>query len=322
MESIGGIGGEKKWEKIPAYGFALLDPRPTPLAKENNQKIFSNARGGVLGVEMTLPEFAEQCTLGNIDPQHTDKDIHTAAIDIAVNFPVPPKEATMLTVRPDLDAFGSMAVLSLRQKGVVLTPEIESRIQNISAADRLANAGWPGPKPLPNKEDVWWDENESLAAVGRMTADFKVPVPERIRLLEKWLETGEEPRGYKEGAFQEKLLMVEALEKGEIKSQVFEGGKIAFVESVYRSGTSIGYALAPVVVALNPSFSESGGEPYKKYTICQFTPDYVDMVDVLRELNELEGGWGGSPTVIGSPQGIASSLHTGQIVEVITRHLL
>lgn len=319
MENL--VPQEGKWEKPPAYEFALLDPRPIPAAREANKRIFANIKGEVLGVEMTLPEFADKCTLGNIDPQHTDKDIHTAAIDLAVNFPVPPNEATMLTVRPDLDAFGSMAILSLRQKGIAITPEIQGRIQNISAADRLANAGWSGPKPLPKKEGVWWDENESLAALGRMITDFKVPVPERIKLLEKWFETGEEPQGYKEKAFQEKLSMVEALERGEIKSQVFADDKIALVESTHRSGTSIGYGLSPVVVALNPSFSQSGSEPYKKYTICQFTPDYVDMTAVLKELNELESGWGGSPTIIGSPQGISSNLTPEKIIEVVAKHL-
>ena len=41
----------------------------------------------------------------------------------------------------------------------------------------------------------------------------------------------------------------------------------------------------------------------------------------LAELAALEPGWGGSPTIGGSPQGVSSLLTTEQVVEVVARHL-
>lgn len=302
-----------KWEEAPAYRFELLDPRPTSVAREVNERLFASVKAGVLGIEMTLPEFADKCNLGNIDPQHTDKDVTTAAIDVAVNFNLPPKEALMVTVRPDLDAFGSMAILSLRQKGVMLSPEIIDRVKTVSEADRFARGGWTGQKSLPTRENIWPNETQSLAVLGKMVNDTKISVGQRIALLERWLETGEEPNEYKEKALKERMEMIDALERGKI---------IAFIESKYRSATNIGYASAPIVIALNPSFSQVGSEPYKKYTICQFAPGYVDMLAVAEELNGLEKGWGGSPAIIGSPQGVSSILSAEQIIGIVKKYLI
>ena len=80
--------------------------------------------------------------------------------------------------------------------------------------------------------------------------------------------------------------------------------------------------LAPVVVALNPEFRFRGGEPHRKFTVCQFSAGYCDIPGALRELNGLEEGWGGSPTIGGSPQGVSSALTVEEVVRVVTRHLL
>jgi len=95
------------------------------------------------------------------------------------------------------------------------------------------------------------------------------------------------------------------------------------VESTHRAATSVGYSLAPVVVALNPSFKQGPSEPYKKFTVCQFAfaGGFADIKSVLAELNELEAGWGGSPTIGGSPQGVSSKLTIDEVVAVVEKHL-
>ncbi len=114
--------------------------------------------------------------------------------------------------------------------------------------------------------------------------------------------------------------MAEALASGQI--QIEKVGEVAVVTSTHRAATGVGYMLAPVVVALNPEFRVQGGEPHRKFTICQFSSGYCDISGALQELSELEKGWGGSPSIGGSPQGVSSTLTTEQVVEVITRHLL
>jgi hypothetical protein len=83
---------------------------------------------------------------------------------------------------------------------------------------------------------------------------------------------------------------------------------------------AMGYSRAPVVIALNPAFAPGGGEPIRKFTIAAYEPQWLDIPAALAELNELEQGWGGSPTIGGSPQGVSSTLSVEQVVDVVARH--
>jgi hypothetical protein len=131
---------------------------------------------------------------------------------------------------------------------------------------------------------------------------------------------------YREQVEKERLELIAALESGKIKVEgqlcnEHLSARIAIVQTTHRAATMIGYSVAPVVIALNPSFSFNGGAPIRKFTICQFTDKYMDMKKALAELSTLEAGWGGSPTIGGSPQGISSILTIEQIVEVVAKHL-
>ncbi|KKW41079.1 hypothetical protein A3I46_02625 [Candidatus Kaiserbacteria bacterium RIFCSPLOWO2_02_FULL_54_13] len=310
------------YEKESKYTFGLLDPRPIDAAKTANKQIFANAKNGAIGIEMTLPQYLDQCTLGNIDPQHTDGDITKAAIDVVLDMPLPTEEVAMVTVRPDLDSLGSMALLSLRQKGLEVTDAVRERAKKISISDTFANGEWK-PSALPDRNNIWAGVNDKdLSAIAALVMDFKVPVNQRIKVLEKWFETGEEPVEYRERVKKDRMSIVDALEKGDIKHSVVGNGEIAVVESRSGAGTAIGYSLAPTVVVTNPQFSFQGAEPIVKHTICQYKLGYVDLVAVLKELNEIEKGWGGSPTIIGSPQGVSSTIPQEKIVEIVSKHLL
>ena len=362
------------------YNYALLDPRPVGAAA--NEAIFAGANAAVMGIEVTIPALAERCTLGNIDPQHgghrqtynnstgymeacaSDVRPDETAIEFAarqsINGPglgwvatmLPPEGSTLATVRPDLDSVGVMAVLSLLARGESLEPAKE-RIAAITASDKFAKGGWPGPRPLPSTENPWPEEAASvecsreLAAISAAVADFKVPLAVRVAMMQTWIMTGEEPVGYRDKVETERAEMIRALKAGEIKfspagtswCQVcgdisqgeccspWAGGElytaqIAVVESAHRAATMVGYLLAPVVIAFNPVFRVGSGEPHLKYTVCQFAGGYVDLKATLAELSQLEEGWGGSSTIIGSPQGVASTLTTKQVVEVVVKHLI
>jgi hypothetical protein len=150
-------------------------------------------------------------------------------------------------------------------------------------------------------------------------ADFKVPIAERVAGMKQWLLTGEEPESYRSQVERERLDLIAAIEAGEVKIKNVSPLVVA-VETTHRAATMIGYHSAPVVVALNPAFRFGGGEPHRKFTVCQYVAGYVDLKAVAAELASFETGWGGSPTIIGSPQGVGSTLTIDDVVSVVERH--
>ncbi len=304
--------------------FRLFDPRPQ--GAETNEAIF--ALGPVLGIEVTVPTLATRCELGNIDPQHSGANADLAAIEFATMTAMPPSDGhVMATVRADLDSVGSMAVLAMRADDVdVARDYIWNRIQLVAQADKFARGGWR-KSTLPSMSNLWPEESASaessaeLAAIASAIADFKVSLDTRVQWMRDWLLTGNEPTGYRDRVEKERMDLVRALESGDVKvSQTFNN-KVVVVITTHRAATLIGYASAPVVVALNPEFSFQGSEPHRKFTICQFTGEYVDLKSVLADLSALENGWGGSPTIGGSPQGVSSKLTVQQVAETVIKHL-
>ena len=319
---------EKALEKPKLrYEVSLIDTRPGPNSEENNAKILGP---NTLGIEVTIPEFASRCGLGNIDPQHTDGNVNLTAIEVASNLELPPEGAKLATIRADLDSLGAMAILDLRKSmnedPSLFTDEeketIKNRVNIIADSDKFAHGSWPGVQPLPKIDSLGTEGESRLAAIGASVADYKISVEDRVNWVKDWLAHGKEPEKYRENWVAERTQISKALESGEIKVNVIADGKIAVVESTHRAGTSIGYRLAPVVVAINPSFSFQGGAAHKKFTIGQFDPTRVDLISVKKDLLELESGWGGSPTIIGSPQGKSSELSEETILEVVKKHLL
>ena len=324
------------------YQYAIFDPRPIPVAQAANDKIFEGAgEVGVLGVEVTVPALAVRGTLGNIDPQHTGGDSSWAAIEVAFECELPPHGATLATVRADLDAVGGMAVIALRRyyhkSGspsehdralcTAVLADLEPRIRLVAESDKFARGGYPGPRSLPSADDPWpegiasAESSRPLAAIAAAVADFKVPIADRVAAMERWLLKGEEPAEYRSRVEAERLEMIKAIERAEITvGKVVEG--LAVVVSTHRAGTSLGYCEAPVVVASNPEFRFQGGSSHLKYTVCQYEAGYVDLKSVAAELSAREPGWGGSPTIIGSPQGQGSTLTIGEVTEVAKRHLI
>ena len=54
--------------------YGILDPRKTPEAQVNNNALLNEQ---TLGIEVTIPELADRCKLGNIDPQHSQNKQHS-----------------------------------------------------------------------------------------------------------------------------------------------------------------------------------------------------------------------------------------------------
>src|SRR3972149_328 len=322
------------------YKFALLDPRPA--FQEKNETVFESR---VLGIEVTVPRLAARCLEGNIDPQHSGGE-DLAAIGAAMSWPLPPRETTLAPLRPDMDSLGAMAVLEIRRgdkalyarmaeidypsdggldREVVLDrPEVLGRISAIAGADK-ARGVWPGQQPLPSRDNPWGARDEQglpaprplLAAVGAMVAGHRVEIGEKVCNVVYWLQTGHFPSmcAYEDRVEKERLDIILAIESGEIYA--FEVGGIAVVFSAHRAGTDIGYRLAPGVVAEKPQFVFQGGPPQRKGKICQYGPEYINMAEVKKTLLEEEEGWGGSSTIIGSPQGYPCRISLNEIISFI-----
>ncbi len=302
---------ESHEKMFDGYEVVLFDPRPN----SDNSKIFESKK--VYGIEVTIPALAEQC-IGNLDPQHSGGDYTRAAIEDAISCELPPQDAVLATVRPDLDSFGSMALFNMRQNSKVINEDILGKVQKIAEADTFAKGEWPGERELPTVENPWPESKGELSPLSAMVMDFKLPAKDRVARLQKWFENNETPKEYEEKLESERQDLIQAIENEDIKVSVRDG--IALVESTHRSGMDTGYRKAPIVIAVNPKFQMQGGEPHVKYTVAQYQNSFVDLKLALSEIQALEAGWGGSPTIIGSPQGVSSKLSMEQVFEIVDKY--
>lgn len=307
----------------------LLNPVPKFLGEEAKKiAALKSAGHSIVGVEVTVPALAALCDV-NIDPQHECGDSQMSAI-----WAIASGEFSMLgfsnpvyaTIRPDLDAFGGMVVANLlREQGQSSLKEgVIARILKVHEADTYANAGEWQPRELFSGGY----ETPALAAIARAISDRSISIETRLEWMENWLVSGDEPTGYRQAYEREKQSIASALESGSTKLEVklFDDGlggykAISVVQSDLRAATSIGYAKAPVVVALNPRFPMDGGTG-KKYTVCQYSTGHVDMPRIWEQLSALEPGWGGSPVIGGSPQGQSSKLALETVVGIVADNLL
>lgn len=300
------------------WTFVQLFPLRHPRAIEN-----AAALGGrTLGVEVTEPELARQCGLGNIDPQHSGGGlIECAAIDLALEWPLPPVGSILATLRPDSDALGAMALFVLRARDVPMGDEIRGRVQEISRWDRFDQGGWAAWRitnpPLPSLARMadLGGLPLSIKAVRAVALDQSLPLDGRVSLIASWLETGCPPHSglAQTTAFEQQF--VEDWNSGRLRIELDGDPRLALVSAPGPAGLQAGYRIAPVVAAqaLVP-----GG---RKLTLAQFERGWIDMPAALDELRAMEAGWGGSATLIASPQGTGSTLSLGQLAGVARKYL-
>ncbi|WP_433363919.1 hypothetical protein [Streptosporangium sp. CA-115845] len=321
------------------YTYAALDLRRTPEAATANDAILA---GPVLGVEVTIPALAARCSLGNIDPQHLGGDATTAAIEAALTWPIPPGGTCLVTVRPDADALGAMAILTLREEAVTGYgdslidtaytladgravqggPGLLERAKLIADADKEATGPWPGPRPIEGAESLL----RETTALEAMCMDHRLPLRDRVLRMRNWLLCGQFTG---QDDYRARALAEAETALADLRVQVW--GEIATVTGAHRLAMSIGYRHAPVVVATNPAFSFAGGEPHRKHTVARWnssTLPHLDWAALAAQLNKEDpaateaSGWGGSTSIIGSPQGVASGLSTANITGAVQAAVL
>lgn len=293
------------------YTYEQFDMRPGA----DNSGIIS--RGNLYGLEVTVPVLAEACDLGNLDPQHLGGNASRAAIEDAMVVDLPSAEATLVTVRPDADSIGAMAVLLARQQygdSWIEKPGVSERIRIIADGDKEASGDWPGPKPIERPEDLV----TPFTVVNTEAMDFKKSMADRVASLREWLSTGT----FESEADVKKHLEAEAAVALKGLEIVVRASGLAVVVGNHRLAMQFGYSAAPIVVATNPTFRFGGGEPHRKHTGARWNSAvHMQWDETKAELNDKETGWGGSSSIMGSPQGQNSVLSTEEVVEVFEKHL-
>lgn len=296
---------------LDMYRYLVVDPgHPQEALRVLGQR-------DTLGIEMTDPGLASACILGNLDPQHGPDRRDQAAIQAALDADLPAPGSQLATIRPDLDAFGAMAILALRQTGEVdgsAPPDlVMDRVEEIATVDKGPRS-WPGPGPTGTGATAAVGLRQALASVA---ADASLGVKERVARVAEWLMTG----SFAESDAAVAALAArrrEALETTEVT--LAAAGRIVVIRSASPLALSLGYEVAPVVVAENPRHQVEAAT-YRKLTVAQSGPGWVDLDAVAAELNEMEPGWGGSATIKGSPQGRPSRMELDAVVAIVERHL-
>ena len=280
------------------YLYGLLDPRPSPAAKQANTMLLGPQ---TLGIEVTDPNLAAGCGLGNIDPQHRPDGGAVAAIEAAIDWPLPPPQSRLVTIRPDADAFGAMAVLGLRAARFPIDAATRERIDQIARADCFDNGNWPGRRGPPARigdiDEVGPGEQYLGALIGGL-GDRTLSADRAVAMTRGWIVSGVVPDGWDERATQAAEALFLALRDGRVHLHDAMPGRIAIVKGCVPGAMRLGYRLAPVVLAVSESPA-----PWRKITVAQWRTGHVDLVRAARLLSLNEPGWGGAPGIVGSPQG-------------------
>jgi hypothetical protein len=300
------------------YCVGLLTPTRVEGGDARNAELLGPL---TLGIEVTEAELAVRCGLGVIDPQHGGAGSGAACIEAALDWPLPPAAATLATIRPDADAFGAMAVLSLRAKSAPLSSALIERVRFVARHDSFSRGGWRDfvagrtalVHPAAAAEVSFFPlEYRALSALARDESCWPL---KRMEAFEHWLSSGEIPSDMLLAADIFAKNLADAYNSGAIEIDEVLPSRLAVLRGNSPGCLPLAYRVAPVVAAF------VANAPPRKITIAQFEAGHVDLTAVSRALAELEPGWGGSANIIGSPQGVGSYLAEGVVLATLIAHL-
>lgn len=284
---------------LSAYRYALLVP---------GGPVSCNT----FGIEVTDPTLAARC-IGNLDPQHGQyASAAVSAIEAAKDMWLPRPGVTLATIRPDSDALGAMAVMAWRASGLPIREDITDRIAKIGRMDRHDRGPWPGPRALDPMEEDW--PGEALSALSAVCFDRTLSLSQRVGHVSGWLAMGRVSDTHLGAALAQRKALAESLSSGETRVEA-AGDGIALVTSVARGALQLGYRLAKLVLATNPCFHFPDGSRGTKHTIAAWGG--CGLEDVKSCLAGHEPGWGGSPGILGSPQGAPSKMTQDEVLTMV-----
>ena len=302
-----------------AYRHDLLDTSPCEAAEHANAALLGPC---TLGVEVTEPRLAGRCGLGNVDPQHQAGGGAVAAIEVAFGWPLPPLAARLVTIRPDADAYGAMAMFGLRAAGLSLDSAMRARTVAIARADRFDHGPWPGLRALPataaDIDEVGLGE-QNLGGLAAGLNDRTLTAEAGVAATRDWIVSGVTPAPWRTRAACAAEVLFNALDAGQVRLTALDPGSIALVEGCVPGALRLGYRIAPVVIALEEA--EGGAElmPWRRMAVAQWKTGYVNLALAATLLGAEEPGWGGSCSIIASPQGSSCHTTTSRVLAVLRK---
>ncbi len=282
----------------------------------------------LLGIEVTDTDIQNKLHM-NIDPQHDGTLSNITSIEYTFNnhndiYTIINSfdKIIMITIKPDMDSIGSMSILTMLLKNEFkLDGDMILRLKAIAKSDRHGRINWK-----KRKEDYFKFENYNNhglpSGLAYMTSDYKLDMYNKVKNMSSYLMTG-----FFESLKEYNNIVSKNIKKfiKDLNIKVIIPKKLSYITSNYRGAISYGYNYTSTVIAKNYNFIFGFGLTKKqgiKYTIAQYENNkFIDMSALLKELNDLENGWGGSSVIIGSPQDRPSILKSSDVINLTKKFL-
>ncbi len=276
-----------------------------------------NKKSVLIGLEITLSELKNKFTF-NIDPQHTwKKNNKITCLETFKNLlpivskNISDKDLHFFFLKPDLDSISAAAILNiyLDNPTWIFQEEISERINAIAEYDRHGRNEFPIDIKIPRGLFMY-------------VSGWKNHIDDKINLTKTWILDGTFKGIYKYNRIADKKIKQSLFNS---KIEIIIPEKVVLVKSINRGACGLGYKYAPITIALNPSyrFGINSSRVYgKKWIIAQKNDGYLDMSGVLSNLQTLEPNWGGSPSIIGSPQDKPSKVTKDEIINIVEQKIL
>ncbi len=304
-----------------SYKYGVLKTEISSEADKHNDALLGEC---ALGIEVTVPTFASRCGLGNLDPQHGEKK-ESSAIEQALTFsPLPPDGTCLVTIRPDKDSFGAMAVLTLRARGE--EEKIDTRLVAwIGLIDRMgfhnAQRLYPELKPTGNAV-------KAIQMIINATDNKWPTIEQKVGAVAQIL-TGEIP--------QYELDKIAALKtRIPLKFVPEFHGVVAFLEApyCYREARDWCNKRFSVAVIYDPNYCAPDGSIIERWSVIRKI-GHFDRSGFEQAINQLEAktcdvsvaelikngyGWGGPKNIVSSSMRKPSALNKVDVIGLVIAH--
>lgn len=306
------------------YKYGILRTDNSEVAQLHNETLLGP---NTLGIEVTRPDLAARCGLGNIDPQHgSNPQPACSAILASLTYPLPPVGTTLVTIRPDADAFGAMAVLTARseEKQDLLLHELVEAIHLVDCVGAVA-ASAKNPRITEYKLEC--------DAIQKLVRNNSSRVEERVLAVIQIL-TGVMPRHQ----IEELASLSQKADYSEFKLTIIVPDKVMLITTrgQYGAARSYGTKRFPVTIICDLEYVMPGADgytPHKRWCIARQEGAQVLDMDCLKiEINRAEAHvrgldavdlekygltWGGPRNLASSPQSKVSKLSDDEIINIV-----
>lgn len=273
----------------------------------------------VIGLEITHKPLMSVVDI-NIDPQHNQNfsKIEKTCVEetlsiLTKNISLKNKHNILIILlKSDLDSIAAAAIIELffQNKIDFNDDDIQSRINAIANYDRHSR-DW---KKINLNQ---FSKIKIPRGLFLLVSGWKNSIMFKIEMVKEWILTGyfNEMESYNNLAstnFHESIITS--------KIEMIIPKKVVFVKSTKRGACGIGYQTAPVVLAMNPSFRFGLGDSRvygRKWIVAQCNNQFINMEKLLNLIKQRESNWGGSDTIIGSPQDRPSKIKKNDLIKMI-----